>query len=68
VLPKPPRLEVLLAESPLVLDGALEPLEPPLLKPEPVPLPPAPLVLVWFGAQAGAPGTAGPQFGAIAPR
>ena len=70
MLPKPPRLDVLLEESPLVLDVALELLEPLLLKPEPELEPPLPLVLLlaWFGAQAGEPGTAGPQFGATGPR
>ena len=68
MLPKPPRLEVPLAESPLVLDVALEPLEPPLLMPEFEPLLVVPLVLDWPGAQPGDPGTAGPQFGAIGPR
>ena len=61
MLPKPPRLDVLLEESPLVLDVALELLEPLLLKPEPELEPLLPL-LAWFGAQAGEPGTAGPQF------
>ena len=61
MLPKPPRLEVLLAESPLVLDGALEPLEPPLLKPEPVPLPPAPSQSQrgGFGTTGGSGGSTG---------
>ena len=70
MLPKPPRLDVLLEESPLVLDVALELLEPLLLKPEPELEPPLLLVLLlaWFGAQAGEPGTAGPQFGATGPR
>ena len=48
-----------------MLDVVLELLEPLLLKPEPElePLPPLlVLLLAWFGAQAGAPGTAGPQF------
>jgi hypothetical protein len=63
VLPKPPReLVVLLDESPLVVDVALDPLVPPLLNPE------LELVLVdWPGAQAGDPATAGPQF-ATGPR
>ena len=71
MLPKPPRLDVLLEESPLVLDVALELLEPLLLKPEPELEPLLPLLvllLAWFGAQAGEPGTAGPQFGATGPR
>ena len=71
MLPKPPRLDVLLEESPLVLDVALELLEPLLLKPEPELEPLLPLLVVllaWLDAQAGEPGTAGPQFCATGPR
>ncbi len=46
MLPKPPRLDVLLEESPLVLDVALELLEPLLLKPDPEPLPPLLVLLL----------------------
>ena len=65
MLPKPPRLDVLLEESPLVLDVPLELLEPLLLKAELVLEPLLPLLvllLAWFGWQGGEPGTAGPQF------
>jgi hypothetical protein len=69
VLPKPPRLDVLLEESPLVLDVALELLEPLLLKPEPEPPPLLLVVLLdWFGWQGGEPGTDGPQFWATGGR